>query len=73
MSAIPSGASGIGTSQRWIKNRFPGIHSKLMWAPASVGGMSLNVATIFHSPTSGSRASIESALLVSAISCLLCL
>src|SRR5215203_2779219 len=67
MRAIPSGASGTGTSHRWIRNRFPGIHSKLTRAPASVGGMSLNLATILHSPTSGARASIKSVLLVSAI------
>src|SRR5688572_26838548 len=64
MIAIPSGASGIGISQRWIRNRSPGNHSKVTRAPTSAGGMSLKVATSLHSPTNGSRASSESPLLV---------
>jgi hypothetical protein len=67
MIAIPSGASGIGTSQRWIRKRSPGNHSKVTWAPISAGGMSLKVATSLHSPTSGCRASRESWLLVLAV------
>src|SRR5687768_13084898 len=67
MIAIPSGASGTGISQRWIRNRSPGNHSKMTRAPISVGGMSLKVATILHSPTNGLRASSESPLLVLAV------
>src|SRR5918992_367580 len=57
MIAIPSGASGTGTSQRWTRKRSPGSHSKRTRAPMSAGGVSPKPARILHSPTSGFRAS----------------
>src|SRR3954451_22176602 len=67
MIAIPSGASAIGTSQRWIRNRSPGNHSKVTRAPISAGGGALKVATSLHSPTNGLRASSEPPLFVLAV------
>src|SRR5918992_1219604 len=57
MIAIPSGASGTGTSQRWTRKRSPGSHSKRTRAPMSAGGVSPKPARMLHSPTSGFRAS----------------
>src|SRR5919202_3303190 len=66
MIAIPSGASGSGTSQRWIKNCSPGNHAKVTRAPISAEGRSLKVATSRHAPTNGLRASSEAPLLIMA-------
>ncbi len=73
MTATPSGASGMGTSQRWIKKRSPGIHSNVTRAPLSIGDVPLKVGTISHSPTSGLNASRELSLLFCAVIALLLL
>src|SRR5215210_7365463 len=59
MIAIPSGASGTGTSQRSIRNFLPGSHSNVTRSPASAGGAFLKAAMRLHSPTNGARASSE--------------
>ena len=45
-SEIPSGASGCGTSQRWTRNSFPGIHSNVVRPGSPPGGMFSNLASM---------------------------
>src|SRR5215203_3211430 len=49
MTARPSGASGTGTSQRWMRNCSPVIHSNTT-RPPSTGGAPGNVTRMVHSP-----------------------
>src|SRR3954451_17487969 len=61
MIAIPFGASGIFTVQRWIRKRPPSSHSKLSRPLPGQGGPPGGLASIVHSPSSGSSsASIAS-------------
>ena len=57
MMAIPSGASGWSTSQRWIRKSRPGSHSKVARALEASAGSGANPAVMVHAPTNGSRAS----------------
>src|ERR687887_1018522 len=56
MTAIPSGASGCSTRQRWTRNRRPSSHSKLVSAsgPAPSGASD---AVICQTPTNASSSS----------------
>jgi hypothetical protein len=67
MMAMPSGASGTGTSQRWIKSR-PARHP-LKDDPCAyaAGGKSLNSAAIPYSPTNTASRSIAAFSLCCAI------
>src|SRR5688500_10047168 len=54
MIANPSGASGTGTSQRWMRNCSPVIHSNTTRPPAT-GGAPGTVARIVPSPMNRAR------------------
>src|SRR6266540_24915 len=57
MIAMPSGASGISTVHRSIRNVRPSSHSKLTRPPPGHGGPPGGVASIVHSPARASSRS----------------
>src|SRR5881275_2037574 len=56
MTAVPSGASGRSTVQRWSKNAPPASHSNRTRASPGHGGPPGGQAAIVHSPTKRSSA-----------------